>query len=323
MKLFYPSKQDAPFLLRAMKMIANASENGIGQHHLNLLNTAQKVLLKTNIDLNTIQEITPEKLGEQVKDKNIASQFVKGMVIMSIIDGPATPQQSKLIGSFASALQVDEPAVDVINHLANQEMLMFRLDFYRRSHLRDAIESLYRTQGGILGVVKGVLGLRGILENKELATRFNNLGKLPEATLGFAFYKHYKENKFKFPGEKGGFPISGAYHDFTHVLSGYSATPLGEILTGGFQAGYRRNENAFFIILFVVLTFSTGINVTPVDQDKSVGLLGEGDTAEKFFEAISRGSKMNIDLADDWDFWKYVELPLEEVRKEFGVLPLV
>ena len=31
---------------------------------------------------------------------------------------------------------------------------------------------------------------------------------------------------------------------------------------------------------------------------------------------------MKVDLANNWDFWAYVELPIETVRQEFAVPPL-
>ncbi|MCP5496582.1 MAG: hypothetical protein H7A23_18700 [Leptospiraceae bacterium] len=34
------------------------------------------------------------------------------------------------------------------------------------------------------------------------------------------------------------------------------------------------------------------------------------------FHAIQRGSGMNIDLADNWDFWPYVSMPVEEVQEK-------
>lgn len=76
------------------------------------------------------------------------------MVVMSLAEVPAGQQQSELITPFAAARQVDEPSVKVICDLAEQNLLLFRLDFYRRSHLREYIATQYRTQGGLMGVAK-------------------------------------------------------------------------------------------------------------------------------------------------------------------------
>ena len=33
------------------------------------------------------------------------------------------------------------------------------------------------------------------------------------------------------------------------------------------------------------------------------------------------GSQLNTDLSDNWDFWPYVELPLDEARAKLNVPP--
>jgi len=321
LKLIEPGPEVAAYGLRAMTMVARAAEGGLGHDQRALLAAAQKVILHTEMDVDGLTPISPEELVSHVVDPEIRRQLTQGMVVMSIVDGPASPSQAELIASFAKALDVDEPAVKVVRDLAEHELLMFRLDFYRRSHMVDAIKSQYRRQGGIMAVARGLLGLKGLVEDKELALRFHALGELPENTLGYCFYRHYVDHGFPFPGEKGGFPMAAVYHDFAHVLSGNPPDPEGEILVGAFQAGFRRTENAFFIVLFVVLTFSSGINMTPFKKVPVRGRLGQGDMAERMLGELKRGAAMNTDLGNDWDFWPYVHRGLEEVRAELGVLP--
>ncbi len=321
MDIIEPKSEEAFYGLRAMKMVAQASEKGLGDYERNLLAAAQKVVLHTNFDVDSLTPISPEELANHFENQDLRHQLVQGMIVMSIVDGPATHEQVALISSFAKTLEVDEPAVKVNQELAERELLLFRLDFYRQSQLVDYLKNQYHQYGGIIGVAKALLGFKGLVEDKELAARFRALGDLPENTLGYAFFQHYTKNGFAFPGEKGGFPLGAVYHDFTHVLSGHSITREGEMLNGAFQAGYRRNKNAFFIILFVVLSQSSGVNMTPVDMPPTLGRLGKGDLAERFLKEIKRGSSMNTDLGDDWDFWEYVDLPLDEARTKLGVLP--
>jgi ubiquinone biosynthesis protein Coq4 len=105
----------------------------------------------------------------------------------------------------------------------------------------------------------------GCAKDPNQAARYDALVKLPTDTLGYAFYHHCRDHGFAFPGEKPGFPEAGIYHDFTHVLSGYGTDPLGEIQVGGFTGGYKKH-NPIFVILFAILTFSAGINMTPLEQ---------------------------------------------------------
>ena len=325
MKFIQPSPEVAPYGLRAMTMVASAATEGLGSNQRVLLAAAQHVILHTALDIDSLAPITPEELSSHMTDADLRRQFIQGMTVMSIVDGPATPEQSALITAFAQALGVDEPAVKVIHDLADKETLLFRLDFYRRSHvlgyIKKTIQTAYRTRGGLIGAAKAMLGPMGLAEDPPLAARFHALGELPQDTLGYAFYRHYIDHGFGFPGEKNGFPLGAVYHDFAHVLSGNPPDPEGEILVGAFQAGFRRNENAFFIILFVVLIHSTVADMMVHPKDPVLrGRLAQGDVAERMLKELKRGSAMNTDLAD-WDFWSYVGLPLEQVREQLAIPP--
>jgi hypothetical protein len=70
-----------------------------------------------------------------------------------------------------------------------------------------------------------------------------------------------------------------------------------------------------------VLTFSSGINMTPAEQPHVTGILGASEVGEKMLRAVERGSKVNTDLAQDWDFWPYVGLSLDEARRRLNILP--
>jgi ubiquinone biosynthesis protein Coq4 len=123
------------------------------------------------------------------------------------------------------------------------------------------------------------------------------------------------------PGERSGFPEAGLYHDFSHLLGGYSTEPEGEIEVASFTTGYKR-ERSFYVALFAVLIFSTGVNMRPTADDfVTVGLLGKPGMAERMLAAIERGSKVTQDLSDNWDYWAWIELPLDEVRRRLNILP--
>lgn len=321
MKLQRPSAEQAPYALRAMTMVARAAAQGLGKPQRALLAAAQHVILRSELDVDSLTPISPQELAEHFPDAALRRQLIQGMLVMSLVDGPASHEQAKLISAFAAAMKVDEPALRVIEHLAEHELLMFRLDFYRRSHLRDAIESTYRMQGGLLSVAKTLLGFKGLVEDKALAARFHAWADLPEGSLGKAVHDYYLENGFAFPGEAGGFPYGMVYHDFAHILSGNPPTPEGELRVAAFQAGFRRNENAFFTILFAVLTQTAGINMSPVEQPVLLGRIGEGDLAEEVIKEVERGSEMNIDLGADWDFWPFAALRLDEARRRLGIRP--
>lgn len=321
MRLVTPPPSVAPYGLSAMTRIARAAEGGMVDTHRTLLDTVQGVVLHTDLDVDALPEVDAPTLAKHFGEPALARQLVRGMIVMSLAVGPATPAQMKLIDGFARALGVDEPAIRAITELARRHKLRFLLDLHRRSNLHDYVENQYKNQGGLLAVAKALVDFKGIAHDDALAARFRALGELPDGTLGRGFFEHYRANGFAFPGEKGGFPVGALFHDFGHVIAGYDITPEGELQIAAFQAGYRRTEDAFFTILFAVLIHTAGVNVAPFPMPKHPGRIGEGDLAERMLHGLERGSQMTVDLGDDWDFWRWVEVSLAEVRRRLNVPP--
>jgi len=320
MNFLTPPPEVALVGLRAMKMIAARGPHGFAAPAHNLLLAAQRHVLKVDVDFEALEPIAAAELARGFPRGPLRPQFVQAMLMVSLVDGEPTQVQMDLVREFAAALGVDQPELGIIRRLADHHLLMFRLDFMRRSHLADAMKDQFRHHGGITGVVRSVLGLRGFIEDPDIAARYQALGKLPEGTLGQAFYTHHRTNGFSLPGEKGGLPEAGAYHDFAHVLGGYGPTPEGETLVGGFTAGFKKG-NPLFVALFTFLTFGAGVNMTPNPQPHIEGIFAKPGLADRFFRANARGQAMNADLSDNWDFWSLVDLPIDEVRRRLNLLP--
>lgn len=316
MQLITPSPEQALAGLRAMRTLADAG-TPLGPAATAMIAAAQRNLLHVHLDVATLAPIGPGELAVAFPDPALARQLMQAMVLVAIADDRPEPARMAAVARFAAALGVDEPGLDAIRHLADEHMLMFRLDFYRRWHLRDAIKDQFR-RGGLGGVIKGIAGLRGIYAEPALAARYHGLAGLPAGTLGRAYHAHCVGNGFSFPGEKHGFPEAAVYHDLTHVLSGYSTAPEEEVLVAAFTAGYRKT-NPFFVLLFVMLTFGSGFNMTPEPQPVRHSVLADPALADRFFEALRRGGATSIDLSDNWDFWPWLEKPLEQARAELGI----
>ena len=317
MKLIRPSPQEGAAGLRAMATLAK-SRGEIAAPTRRLIEAAQKVLLGTSKALDDLEPITPQDLAARIERPEIRTQLVSGMTVACLSAGEPPPEQANALRSFARALDVHGPQLSAIEKLANHDVLCFKLCVLRNGHLPDAIKDEYHRRGP-LGLAKSVASLRGLREEPEVAARFQAWEKLPAESVGAHVFRHYRENGFHFPGEKGGFPEGGIYHDFTHVLAGYDTTAQGETLVGGFIAGYRekRPDHGLFTALFVLSIFSTGIDLTPIGVPTATGTVG--GVAERFLLAIQRGSALATDLSDDWNFWDYAELPLDEARERLGI----
>jgi hypothetical protein len=321
MKLIVLDANSASMQLRALTMIARAAKDGLGQAQRALLDGVQMVVMETNSDIDTQQEISPAELAQTLVDPAQALQLIRLMVVMAMADGPPSVEQISLIRGFAATLHVNEPAVNVIGHLANGRLLRFRLAFLRRSHLRHYIRNTYRMSGGFLAVIKAILIFRGVIKDPKLASGFRALENLPKDTVGNRFFHHCVNAELPFPGEKGGFPQGAIYHDVTHVLSGSDTSAQGELKNAAFQAGYTKDDHDFFVWLFSIVLHGARVNLTPFPMPFIPSLLGQGNLAKDILRELKRGNSVKLDLGDRWDFWEYMELPIEVARERLGIAP--
>ncbi len=321
MDLLHPAPASAPAQLRALAMVGSAAADGLGAAQRSFLSAVRQVVLGLDPELDALKPITPGELAEAVSDPAEALQLVRLMVVMAVCDGPPSGEQMARLRAFAQALQVEEPAVGVIAHLAKGSVLRFRLAFLRRSHIRQYMRNTRRLAGR-LGVLRGILRFRGVLpEDTGMASRFRALEALPEETLGHQFFRHCVKDGIPFPGEKGGFPEGAIFHDLTHVLSGYDTSAEGEMKNAAFQAGYTKGEHDFFTWLISVVLHATGINLTPFDIGFVPGRLADERLAADILLELERGSALSRDLGDGWDFWPYMELPIDDARARLGIPP--
>lgn len=161
MQLLYPGADEALAGLRAMRMLGEARDGGLGDATRNLLAAAQQHVLRTRYALDSLAPITPEELAAAFHAPALARQFVQGMSVVSLAEGPPSEAQSLLMTRFAGALGVDEPGVKVLRELAEHHMVLFRLDFLRRSHLADAARNAIHDHG-FIATAKAIAAFRGL-----------------------------------------------------------------------------------------------------------------------------------------------------------------
>lgn len=226
---------------------------------------------------------------------------------------PITCQQETVLNTLAQTLAVREPGLVALHHILNGRNQLARLLIMRRIMGR-FFKAAWQDEGlqGIRLILEPLLFKQGG-QNRDLARRFKQLQHLPTHTLGYGFWQHCTSRQFLFPGQTGAIPERLVFHDFGHLLSGYDTDPIGEIQQGAFQSGFVRNDG-FVFLLFAILQFHWGIQITPV---------AEADRGRfeprRILQALYRGSQCNVDLSANWDFWSVMELPLEQVRDRYGI----
>lgn len=315
MQILRPPPDLMQFGLRAVKTIACA-DGSMDETERHFIATAQSIF-GTDVDIDGLPPIGPEELARRVTDHALRRQLVRAMVVVSLVDGEASPAEATLVEQFARALEIESKDLVALRHLADKHLTRARFDIARRFFAVDKTRELVREKG--LGwLVRSLAAMAGLREDEAIARRYRELEGAPAGSLGRAYFDFVKTNGFSLPGEKGSPPETIVVHDLTHVLSGYGTDPEGELQVLGFSAGCRREEkDPFSFLMFGIAEFHLGLAMSPV----ATGSRGKLDLA-LLFTAIERGSACKIDPMDGWDYWPVMHEPLEELRSRYGIPPL-
>ena len=289
---------------------------GLSPTHREGIAAIQKHLLRTDFDVDSLAPIQPEELAAVVVDPALREQLVSSLVTAAMLSEHVDERHAEAVERFAAALDVAPVTVRQLRNLAEENLWRLRLDVIRQGPGPDGIRKLYE-QSGALSVVKNVLGFAGLIENPEIAARYHALEGYPEGTLGKELFDFYSKRGFKFPGEKGGAPEALLAHDLSHVLGGYDTDIRSEAQVLAFTAGYRR-EKVFGPLVFMIVQAQHGLRLTPL-AEAYTGLLSTPHVVTEMIEAFARGSRMNVDLVGDWDFWAVMDQPVSELRCRYGI----
>lgn len=279
--------------------------------------------------------IDPAQVATTVVDAEVRLTAVRLAAVTAFVDGVVEQGKLQRVVDLAAALDVHPAFVQAIVHMAADDVRWAGLDM-----LRHNVASIPGMTWDPDDPVAAFLPYRDGHADPALAERYQGLADLPPGSFGHAFYHHYHDNHFAFPGEEWGVAESwGTPHDSLHLLSGYSTSAQGELLVATFNgASLSRPEDPFEShVLPVILTYHLGIELNkginkgdrermdrdPSWRDNFDGNVHLGLDPAKLWVAWGRGRAMSCDVfSGTWDFWSHVEVPLDELRQRYAIPPL-
>lgn len=313
MFLFDVAEGHRELLLRAMHAVAIADGRVTSKERALLEVVRDALRLPKELDPTTLRPVAGSDLAEL--DATERERVVQAMILMAVMDGAGSASEALLVERTAAALGVTDTRVANLRQLAEGRLRWMRFDLTRRGYAKD---ELFRTakEEGLLGVYRTFGPLLGLARDTEVSRRYIALGELPEGTVGRAYFDLVTKNDLSFPGEPDGLAERGMWHDMIHVIGGYPVDPVGEAEVVAFMAGFRR-EDPFFWLFTVALQFQVGLVISPFAP-------GVPDVVDprRFVLHHKRGSLVPTDLSTAWRFEEDFARPLDEVRRELGVVPV-
>jgi len=262
------------------------------------------------LDVARLEPVTPATLASVIVDPKLREDALKCATVMAFVDGTLDKAKIRKAIDYATSLGLHERYIDEIAEAAN-------------GHVKEALADM--TRANMVSITgkdwKDADATAWLVPYDKapdpvLAERCKALGNLPEDSFGRAFYDHYRNNGYAFPGEPVGLNAGfGFPHDTAHVVSGYDTTPRGELLVSTFTAGMHPHFPMAGHILPVIFSWHLDIQINPVAKAAQGAL-----DPQEFWHAYAGGKTATIDtFAPGWDFWSYVETPLRELRRQWTI----
>jgi hypothetical protein len=312
--LIVANPKEAEAILGSMRAVADA-DGAItltdADRHTLIAAGRYGLALDHPVDPDAITPASPEELALALDGSGITDFATRFLAIMALVDGTIDNPKLELVVGYASALGFTADYVTELAETAHGHLKWALADMTRNDLLSDTGEEID------LDDASGwLLPYEGDDADPELTAKYEELGALPEGTLGRAFYDWYTGHGFAFPGTPGALnEVFATPHDSTHILSGYSTTPQGELLVATFTGGMHPVASMEGNILPVIYSWHLGVKINDV-----AGAFHGALDPQKFFVAWDRGAAVTGDFfTPGWDFWATAPTPLAELQAAMTV----
>lgn len=314
MEFIQPNPTQAQAGLRALITVAKASDGTLHEIEKRTLLAAQQYLIDAHFPIDEQSIISEEELVDAIDDPKLRQQLCHAFVVLVMASGEVDKARLKQAEKFAKAMKVNTAYLRVLEKQMNNHLLLMRLDFMRRSYVKNRLQAAWK-QGGLMNVIRTIRGVAGFGKvEPKITEKYLPLKDYPEGSLGRTYYEHLRENNFSLPGEKNGAPEGLVVHDLNHVLGDYDTDPEGEVQVLFFQAGHSNAEPLSFIIL-ILLQFNLGVAMVGFAETKQHVF-----DPEKAFAAFKRGLLVSQPLFEAWDYEPDLKEQVSDLRKKYNIV---
>jgi hypothetical protein len=266
---------------------------------------------RSDLSLDEVVPLGPGDLAGALVRPDARLRFCEILMTLELCRHPQSENQVNRVEAYVSALGVSEVQLRVI-----RESLETGAD--------EASNDLERFYAGILPEISEASLRDDYLHltepDHELARRLRALHQLPEGTLGYSYVEFYRRNDITLPGDDIHLPAHYVNHDMNHVITGYEPTAPGEIARSGFLWAANDSRRNWLEFLVTLSIHESGVLNHGAIRAK-VSTLDRRGVPELLAEGLERGSQCSVDLSQV-DHLALVELPLDQVREQFNVVPL-
>lgn len=281
-----------------------------------LVAAAAQHLFEVHGSVDGIAEVTPAELADAVTDEDQRRLAVETLVLVPYADTSVDEHEVATVDEYATALGTSTQTLKDLHQVRKGHIKRLMVDYARRA------DSNVRTKADAdagHGILRRTFDeVHQYVGDPKVTARYLPLAEYEPGTLGRTFFDFYRARGFPLPGEKKSLGEAVVSHDCCHILSGFNTDGSGEIDVAGFEAGMKRDDFGYELVLEVLLDFQLGV-------DFGVGLVGyvpkTGELdPDQLMVGIRRGLDCTVDLmGPQWDFWEAADQQVVDLRERYGI----
>ena len=250
-----------------------------------------------DIDVKTLKPITPAELAAtmDIHDWRSCHQVIELLILIELCRHPA------------DAAQADR-AEEYIGLLGTENLAVVARDV-QTGHREQVMADWVRFG-------EGSRGLAG-LDDDNVSSFVHGLVDCAPGTMGRGLYDFYVGHGVAFPGDPDGGGVSMAYHDLTHVLTGYHPTPPDEVALQAMLTAASNGDHHFSGLVASLALFESAAAEFP-GIAPTEAVLDRPGAADRLADAFRRGSQCTGDFGAI-DFVSRLDDLVVDVRAEYNI----
>jgi hypothetical protein len=239
---------------------------------------------------------TPAELAATV-DESGRHRVVDLLILVEFCRHPSHPAQADQVEAYVDAL-------------GGEDLALVARDI-QTGH-RDQVMADWARFGEAPTRIHGV-------SDDALGSELRSLGDCAPGTLGRGLFDFYADLGLPFPGEPGGGDTTLAYHDVTHILTGYGTTPPDEVALQAVLTAAAGFDHHFSGLVASLALFESAAFELPGFTAKE-GVLNRPGAADELADAFRRGEACTGDISTV-DFLARKDDLLADIQAEYGLVP--
>jgi len=266
---------------------------------------------RADIDVGNLTPLSPDEVAKALDRPQARQRFAEIMMTLELCRHPMSMAQVELSEKYVAAMGIDDVEIEVSRTAITKGAEAAATDLERcYSEILPEISELTLRDRY----------LRLDKPDHALAERLRKLRDLPEDTLGYQYLEFYRRNNIELPGDDIHVPAHYVNHDMNHVITGYEPTAPGEIARSGFLLATNDSHHNWLEFLLTMSIHESGV-LNHGNIRAKVATLDRTGVPEFLGEGLRRGTHCTVDLSQV-DHLSIAHLPLDEVRKNFSIVPL-